>query len=136
MSLFIGVDVGTGSARAALVNVGDQVTIRSHCSVPITIWNDRANFYEQSSDNIWTAVCSAVHSVLEQEDIAPSQVAGIGFDATCSLVVLDKDSKPLTVSPSKDDQRLVCEVKCEVKKNLGPIPLFGAMRHTDTISSV
>ena len=35
--------------------------------------------------------------------LTPTQVAGIGFDATCSLVVLDDGDRPVTVSPTGDD---------------------------------
>ena len=34
-----------------------------------------------------------------------SLVCGIGFDATCSLVAIDTDGCPVTVSPSHDSQR-------------------------------
>ena len=39
--------------------------------------------------------------------VAPDLVKGIGFDATCSLVVLDKAARPLTISGSGDHQRNV-----------------------------
>ena len=35
----------------------------------------------------------------------PDEVAGIGFDATCSLVVLGEGGAPLAVGPSGDPQR-------------------------------
>ena len=35
----------------------------------------------------------------------PSLVLGIGFDATCSLVAVDKSGQPVTVSLSGDPQR-------------------------------
>ena len=34
------------------------------------------------------------------DGIDPAQVKGIGFDATCSLVVLDENFEPVPVSPS------------------------------------
>ena len=34
------------------------------------------------------------------DGIDPAQVKGIGFDATCSLVVFDKNFEPVPVSPS------------------------------------
>jgi D-ribulokinase len=39
--------------------------------------------------------------------ISPSAVKGLGFDATCSLVVLDAGANPLTVSSSGDIKRNV-----------------------------
>jgi D-ribulokinase len=39
--------------------------------------------------------------------LSPSAVKGMGFDATCSLVVLDAGANPLTVSASGDQRRNV-----------------------------
>ena len=43
-------------------------------------------------------MCKSVTAALKTSGIAASDVRGIGFDATCSLVVLGKDEQPLTVS--------------------------------------
>lgn len=48
---FIGVDVGSGSVRAALVDQEGHV-IKSSLK-EIQIWKPKTNFYEQSSNNIW-----------------------------------------------------------------------------------
>jgi len=32
-------------------------------------------------------------------------IKGIGFDATCSLVVLDQNEDPLTISPTNDNNQ-------------------------------
>lgn len=41
------------------------------------------------------------------EGVAPAQVKGVGFDATCSLVCLDGAGRPLTVSPTGNDAQNV-----------------------------
>lgn len=55
---FIGVDVGTGSVRAALVNNSGKILKVSTC--PIKIWNPKPDFYEQSSDDIWSSCCKVI----------------------------------------------------------------------------
>lgn len=87
-SYFIGVDVGTGSARAGVFDLNGRMVGRA--SRAIDLYRPKADFVEQSSDNIWQAVCNAVRDAVNQADINPIQVKGLGFDATCSLVVLDK----------------------------------------------
>ncbi|KAF2366298.1 FGGY carbohydrate kinase pentulose kinase [Trinorchestia longiramus] len=94
--VYIGVDVGTGSVRAACVSA-DGCLLHHH-SVSITVHNPSEHFYEQDSGEIWTAVCQSVQKVCSALS-ADQQVAGIGFDATCSLVVLDEHALPLTVDP-------------------------------------
>ncbi|XP_062543115.1 FGGY carbohydrate kinase domain-containing protein [Armigeres subalbatus] len=98
---FIGVDVGTGSVRAALVNSSGKV-LKSYVK-PTQTWNPRPNHYEQSSDNIWSAVCECVRNVVSQ--CPREQIKGLGFDATCSLVVLNKDGNPLTVSTTGHNEQ-------------------------------
>lgn len=55
--LFVGVDVGTNSARAGLFS-SDGELVR-HCSREIIVWNENGCL-EQSSDDIWAAVCFCV----------------------------------------------------------------------------
>ena len=37
---------------------------------------------------VWEAVCSTVKKVVEEAAVSKDQVVGIGFDATCSLVLV------------------------------------------------
>ena len=62
---------------------------------------------EQSSSDIWAACVSAVRAAMAEAALPAAAVKGIGFDATCSLVVLDTATDPLTVSASGDDRRNV-----------------------------
>lgn len=103
--VFIGVDVGTGSARAGVFDAEGRL-LASH-KHDIQTWRDLPDMVEQSSDDIWAAVCQSVKTAVAQAAVTPDQVAGIGFDAACSMVVLDRDMRPLTISPSGEDQRNV-----------------------------
>lgn len=100
-SFFLGVDVGTGSARAGLFDAtGTMISSAKH---DIALWREGADIAEQSSEDIWAAVRASVREAVAGID--PAQVAGIGFDATCSLVVLGEGGRPLTVSHSGEDAR-------------------------------
>ena len=101
----IGVDVGTGSARAGLFDLTGHR--RATAMRPFQMWTPHPEWAEQSSDGIWNAVGEVVRQVLEDSGIAPEQVVGLGYDATCSLVVLDKDDRPLTVSDGGENERNV-----------------------------
>ncbi|KAJ4439229.1 hypothetical protein ANN_07349 [Periplaneta americana] len=103
-SYFVGVDVGTGSVRAALVTRNGKVLQVS--SKDTKTWSPRPGYFEQSSDDIWEAVCCVVKEVTKNVD--DNAVKGIGFDATCSLVVVDAEGLPLSVSPTgKDEQNVI-----------------------------
>ncbi len=104
-SLFIGVDVGTGSARAGVFDA--QGRMLGSASHPIRMWRPEADFVEQSSDDIWNACCKAVREAMNRTGAGADHVAGIGFDATCSLVALDENDRPVTVSPTGNDEQNV-----------------------------
>jgi D-ribulokinase len=99
----IGVDVGTGSARAGIFDLaGRMLASASH---DITLFRESSSIVEQSSGEIWSAVCSSVRAALLQASVSPEQVVGIGFDATCSLVVLGAGGVSLAVGPSEQAER-------------------------------
>src|SRR5580700_3723237 len=100
---FIGVDVGTASARAGMLAADGRLLATARR--PIAIWHEAGDIVEQSSADIWTACTEAVRAVLKETGQSPSSVKGIGFDATCSLVVLDRGGMPLSVSSSGDPHR-------------------------------
>ena len=103
--LFLGVDVGTGSARAGLFTAAGRMLATA--SRPITMWRPQPEFVEQSSENIWQSCCEATREALDQAGADPARVRGVGFDATCSLVALDADGRPVSVSPTGDDAQNV-----------------------------
>ncbi|UWQ96253.1 FGGY-family carbohydrate kinase [Rhodobacteraceae bacterium M385] len=100
MSLLIGIDVGTGSARAG-VFTSDGTLLASH-ERPIQMWRPRPDWAQQSSADIWSAVCGSVRAAIATAGAAASDVAGIGFDATCSLVVSGEGGQPVAVGPEDD----------------------------------
>ncbi len=105
MKTFLGVDVGTDSARAGLFD--RQGNLLATASRDIQTWQPETDFAEQSSNNIWRMVCSAVREAIAIAKVKPSDVAGIGFDATCSLVAIDSSDQPVTLSNSGDNARNV-----------------------------
>ena len=98
--LYIGVDVGTASARAGVFDEAGRLI--SCARRPIQLFREVGEIVEHSSADIWAATTSAV-----REAVGPraEEIAGIGFDATCSLVALDEDGGSLTVSPTGRPER-------------------------------
>ncbi|APO78455.1 FGGY family carbohydrate kinase protein (plasmid) [Rhizobium etli 8C-3] len=100
---FIGVDIGTGSARAGVFD--EDGILLAAAKRPITIWYEAGSIVEQSSEQIWKAICDSVKEAVAAAAIAPAAVAGVGFDATCSLVAVTADGAPVAVGPSGDPNR-------------------------------
>ena len=99
----IGIDVGTGSARAGVFDKGGVML--GTAKAEVTMWREAGSVVEQSSDQVWQAVCQAVRGAVAASGVDPAKVSGIGVDATCSLVVLGAGGVPLPVGPSDDPQR-------------------------------
>ena len=102
----IGVDVGTGSARAGIIDVstGEILAVKKEA---IRTWSPLPEFHQQSSDDIWLACVTCVRGALAEAGVSPSDCVGLGFDATCSLVCLDADNKGVSTDPTapNDDAR-------------------------------
>lgn len=99
----IGVDVGTGSARAGLFDLTG--TMLASAVEPIQTWRPKPDFVEQSSEDIWRAIGKTIRESLRAAEIPPQEVIGVSFDATCSLVVLDANNAPLPVNDEGDPAR-------------------------------
>ena len=99
----IGVDVGTASARAGIFDLAGRML--ASAKRDITLFHASGSIVEQSSSDIWNAVCEAVKEALLRSAVPADRVAGIGFDATCSLVVLGAGGKSLPVGPSEQAER-------------------------------
>jgi len=99
----VGVDVGSGSVRAAIFDhAGNR---RAEVVRPIQQFNPHGDHYEQSSTDIWQQTCGAVRQAAAACGLPRDAISGIGFDATCSLVAVGTDGKPVSVAEDADPAR-------------------------------
>jgi D-ribulokinase len=95
-TVYVGVDVGSASVRAALFSEKGEYLISK--SKSITINNPLQDIYQQSSNEIWSSVCEcvaeSVQTIRDQYD-KTLEIGGIGFAATCSLVVIGPNEEGL-----------------------------------------
>lgn len=102
---FIGIDVGTGSARAGVFDSsGTMLGVGKH---DIALHQAAGDIAEQSSEDIWRAVLASVRAALAHSAVDPASVRGIGFDATCSLVVVGANGEPLPVGEAPERNIIV-----------------------------
>lgn len=101
--LYLSIDVGTGSVRAALFSSSGEK--HSYSSAPIATRNPRADHYEQSTSNIWRSLVTCIQAVIKEAGLDTEQcdryIASVGIDATCSLVLCYDDGL-LTPVPLSD----------------------------------
>jgi sugar (pentulose or hexulose) kinase len=97
----VGLDLGTGSARALAV-AGDGAVV-GRGSRPLRSRRDGAR-HEQDPAGWWDAVAGACRDALR--DVAPARVRGVATCATSGTILLvDRDGRPLTTALMYDDAR-------------------------------
>lgn len=100
----IGLDVGTQSVRAALVDLSGRTL--SFGVAPIDTTYPRPAWAEQSPGQWWEASALAVRQALERAGRTGTSVAGIGLDCTaCTVVACREDGTPLRPALLWMDQR-------------------------------
>lgn len=98
----VAVDVGSTSARAGVFDAHEGVRL-ARADRGFAVGRPQADHAEHRSKEIWRAVCDAVREAVNKAAIAPDAVAGLAFDATCSLALFDASDEPVTVSTTGDD---------------------------------
>ena len=92
-------DIGSGSLRVAIIEYEDECVLKTKplavATEPLTIFNNRIDFYEQSTEQIWSAFCKCTTQCLSQtglrlvESIKHFPIDAIAVSATCSLVIIE-----------------------------------------------
>jgi FGGY-family pentulose kinase len=99
----IAIDVGTGSARAGVF--GPDGSMLGRAEQPVALHRPMPDHAEQSSEDIWSAIAGSVREARASAGVDGEEVVGLSFDATCSLVALDHEDRPASVSTTGDDRR-------------------------------
>lgn len=94
--LVASVDVGTASARAGVLTRDGALLARAER--PIDVHRPQPGHGEHDSEQIWAATCAAVRDAVAKAGADGGRIAGISFDATCSLVVRAPDGAQVGVS--------------------------------------
>lgn len=97
----IGVDVGTGSVRAGIYDAAGKQAGYGVCDIDMHV--PQAGWAEQSSKDIWSATCRSISDALRQSGLKSTDICGIGFDATCSLVLTGQGGAALPIEPGGDN---------------------------------
>lgn len=102
--ILLGLDVGTQSLRAALIDL--QGTTLAFGTAPIETRYPRPSWAEQDPDQWWSSAREAVGKALQAGSISADRIAGIGLDCTaCTVVAADREGKALRPALLWMDQR-------------------------------
>lgn len=128
MTYYIGIDVGTGSARAGVFSAEGQLL--ASAKHDIQMQRPHSDWAQQNTRDIWQAVCFSVRHALEKSAVTGAEVAAIGFDATCSLALADGRGQPLDLGGGDDvllwmDQRAVAQAQACNATHAEPLNYVG-----------
>jgi xylulokinase len=89
---FLGIDVGTGGTRAVLIDPEGKI-VASATAAHDPFASTEIGWAEQSPENWWRAVVSAIREVLAQDGIRAGEISAIGFSGQMhgSVLLNEKD---------------------------------------------
>ncbi|MGG6297337.1 gluconokinase [Leptolyngbya sp. AN02str] len=127
LPLFVGVDVGTTSTKALVVDTRGNVI--SMAAQGYTLQVPYPGWAEQEPDAIFAAVVKTVRQAVQQANVASSAIAALGFStAMHSLIAVDEHHQPLTPCLTWADTRSA-EQAAQLKQTNAAITLY---HHTGT----
>lgn len=118
----LGIDLGTGGAKAALIN--DQGYVLGFAFEEFRIICEKPGWSEHDPNEYWEIVCRLIKKVVSQAHISPHEVCGIAISAALpSMVMVDKDHRPVQRAYNLMDRRATREVAW-IKDNIGEDRIF------------
>ena len=77
MECFVGIDVGTSSARAVAIDMNGQTLATGQCEYDII--KPELNQAEQNMDHLWNSTVEAIKQMLAKAPELKNDIKGIGF---------------------------------------------------------
>lgn len=100
----LGIDVGTTGVKSVLITENGEVAAESTQTYPL--FSPKPNWFEQNPDDWWKATVVSIKRILQEIDLDPAQIAGIGLSGQYhGLLVMDKNHTVLRPSILWNDQR-------------------------------
>jgi len=108
LSFLLGLDIGSSSVKAALVDAESLHTVAAVQSDEMTIESPKAGWAEQEPEMWWTHVCQATKSLLAKTGVNPDRIKSIGIAYQMhGLVCVDKNQQALRPAIIWCDSRAV-----------------------------
>ena len=107
---YLGLDIGSSSIKAALVEIssGKSIGVVQEPKQEMGMFAQKNGWAEQKPEDWWRHICSAISHLKKQYNISRTQIKGIGISYQMhGLVLIDKAGKPLRKSIIWCDSRAV-----------------------------
>jgi len=105
----LGLDYGTGGAKACIINPEGEVLGYAFEEYPI--YHDHPGWSEHDAMGYWEVACRLIQSCLADSRVNPSEIRGMGVSSALpSMVMIDKNNQPIHRAYNLMDKRATAEV--------------------------
>ena len=105
----LGVDYGTGGAKACIIDTAGEVLGYAFEEYPI--YTDKPGWSEHDAMRYWVVFCRMVDKLLQETRVDPGHIRGVAISSALpSLVLVDHDGNPLPRAYNLMDRRATEEV--------------------------
>jgi len=105
----LGIDFGTGGAKACLID--DEVGVLGYTFREYPQFHPRPGWSEHDPETYWSVTCQLVQQLLRETHCRPGDIAGIAVSSALpSLVMVDRQGVPVAPALNLMDRRAVEEV--------------------------
>jgi xylulokinase len=118
----LGIDYGTGGAKAAIIDT--QGAVLSYCFEEYPILTPRPGWSEHDPHLYWEIACRIIRKAIAEAKVGPKNIIGVATSSALpSLVMVDKDHNPINNAYNLMDKRATKQVQW-LKKNIGEEAIF------------
>ena len=107
---YLGLDIGSSSIKAALVEIetGKSIGVVQEPKEEMSMFAQKNGWAEQKPNDWWKHICNAITALKKQYNISRTQIKGIGISYQMhGLVIVDEKGNPLRKSIIWCDSRAV-----------------------------
>ncbi len=110
MAYLLGIDYGTGGAKAALIDLDGNVLSYAFEEYPII--KHKQDWSEHDANLYWEIACRIISKIIMKANVDPEEIKGIGTSSALpSMVLIDKDGCPINNAYNLMDRRARNEVQ-------------------------
>lgn len=112
-NLLLGIDIGTSACKIAVFNLEGKVLATITEEYPV--YYPMPGWAEQNAEDWWSSVCKGIRKIVEEKEIAPQDISGIGIDGqSWSCIPVNKNGDVLHNTPIWMDTRAdsICKKVC------------------------
>lgn len=118
----LGIDYGTGGAKACIID--DQANVLSYSYKEYPIYTEKPGWSEHDARLYWEIACELIRECIFKAGIDPKEIKGIGTSSALpSMVMVDKHHEPVNRAYNLMDRRATAEVQW-LKDNIGEGRIF------------